>query len=187
MSSIWIEQKMWYANFTFNGIACGIKAFLFGGDRLQPQNKEARLAYVTQTLYKNSSVKQVLFFFFFNLSLRICNAKTKKKDGSALWFFYWEKVSKTPNHDNKNKTTRQMLDPLNVLILDSDTSRARGLFGLHFHSNPWGCAVDHKSIPVIKKAFGRKMFSHLRKGLPIPQHTHYTQPLYLDAIFFVCF
>lgn len=40
-----------------------LKRFFLGGDRLQPRNKEARLAYVTQALYKNSSVKQVLFFF----------------------------------------------------------------------------------------------------------------------------
>lgn len=65
-----------------------------------------------------------------------------------------------------------MLDPLNVLILDGGTSRARGLFELHFHSNPWGCAVDHKSIPVIKKTFGRKTFSHLRLPIP-PTHTLY--------------
>lgn len=54
------------------------KRFFLGGDRLQPRNKEARLAYVTQALYKNSSVKQVLVFFS-DLSLRICNAKKKKK------------------------------------------------------------------------------------------------------------
>lgn len=40
-----------------------LKRFFLGGDRLQPRNKEARLAYVTQALYKNSSVKQVLVFF----------------------------------------------------------------------------------------------------------------------------
>lgn len=65
-----------------------------------------------------------------------------------------------------------MLDPLNVLILDGGTSRARGLFGLHFHSNPWGCAVDHKSIPVIKKTFGRKTFTY-------PPHTHTIPSLYI--------
>ena len=44
-----------------------LKRFFFFLDRLQPRNKEARLAYVTQALYRNISVKQVLGFFFFNL------------------------------------------------------------------------------------------------------------------------
>lgn len=52
------------------------KRFFLGGDRLQPRNKEARLAYVTQALYKNSSVKQVLVFFS---DLSLSNAKKKKK------------------------------------------------------------------------------------------------------------
>lgn len=53
-----------------------LKRFFLGGDRLQPRNKEARLAYVTQALYKNSSVKQVLVFFS---DLSLSNAKKKKK------------------------------------------------------------------------------------------------------------
>lgn len=53
-----------------------LKRFFLGGDRLQPRNKEACLAYVTQALYKNSSVKQVLVFFS---DLSLSNAKKKKK------------------------------------------------------------------------------------------------------------
>ena len=90
-------KTMWYANFRFNGIARGIKAIFFFLDRLQPRNKEARLAYVTQALYRNISVKQVLGFFFFHLTLTIWQKKEKKslEEVALPFLFSAERMSQT--------------------------------------------------------------------------------------------
>lgn len=65
-------------------------------------------------------------------------------------------VSKAPNHKKQEGT--QMLRSLNALILDDSTSQAPGCFGSISIAVPKATAIDHKSIVVMKKAFGTNLF-----------------------------